>query len=193
MGPWPAGKEIGSVMIERLTAFFNRFSAKAHDVGTLFFLPLMIFLITLNVVLRYGFNAPLIWGDEVNGLILFLVVFLSLTFTWDQKKHIRMEIVYVLLKGRMRSLADLATGITGILFFGLMGIQCLRDIPYMIRTNETGEELRIPLWPFRVVMVLISFVFVLKLIFYVIQGRKKEEKEELRIEREGIVIPREDK
>jgi len=179
-------------MIERLAAFFNRFSAKAHDVGTLFFLPLMIFLITLNVLLRYGFNAPLLWGDEANGLILFLVVFLSLTFTWDQKKHIRMEIFYVLLKGRMRSLADLATGITGILFFGLMGIQCLRDIPYMIRTNETGEELTIPLWPFRVVMVLICFVFVMKLIIYVLYGRKKEEKEEVRIEREGIVIPKED-
>jgi TRAP-type C4-dicarboxylate transport system permease small subunit len=180
-------------MVERLATFFNRFSAKAHDTGTLIFLPVMIFLITLNVVLRYAFNAPLAWGDEVNGLLLFLVLFLSLTFTWDQKKHIRMEIVYALLKGRMRSLADLATGITGILFFGLMGIQCIRDIPYMIRTNETGEELAIPLWPFRVLMALISFVFVFKLVVYVLHGRKKEGKEEVRIEREGIVIPKEEK
>jgi TRAP-type C4-dicarboxylate transport system permease small subunit len=180
-------------MLARLAVFFNRFSAKAHDAGTIVFLPLMIFLITLNVVLRYAFNAPLAWGDEANGLLLFLILFLSLTFTWDQKKHIRMEIVYALLKGRMRSLADLATGITGILFFGLMGIQCLRDIPYMIRTNETGEELAIPLWPFRVIMALISFIFVLKLVYYVVHGRKEDEKEEVRIEREGIVIPKEDK
>ena len=61
----------------------------------------------------------------------------------------------------------------------------------MISTNDTGVELPIPLWPFRVVMALISFVFVLKLIFYVIQGRKKEEKEEVRIEKEGIVITKE--
>jgi TRAP-type C4-dicarboxylate transport system permease small subunit len=180
-------------MLARWAVFFNRFSAKAHDAGTLIFLPLMIFLITLNVVLRYAFNAPLAWGDEVNGLLLFLVLFLSLTFTWDQKKHIRMEIVYALLKGRWRSLADLATGITGILFFGLMGIQCFRDIPYMIRTNETGEELAVPLWPFRVLMALISFIFVFKLVVYVIYGRKQEEKEEVRIEREGIVIPKGDK
>ena len=180
-------------MLDRLTAFLNWFSEKAHDTGTIVFLPLMIFLITLNVVLRYAFNAPLAWGDEINGLLLFLVLFLSLTYTWDQKKHIRMEIVYALLKGRMRSLADLATGFTGILFFGLMGIQCIRDIPYMIRTNETGEELAIPLWPFRVLMALISFVFVLKLVFYVIHGRKKEENEEVRIEREGVIIPKEEK
>ena len=180
-------------MIERWVVFLNRFSAKAHDTGTIVFLPLMIFLITLNVLLRYAFNAPLAWGDEVNGLLLFLILFLSLTFTWDQKKHIRMEIVYTLLKGRMRTVADLATGITGILFFGLMGIQSLRDIPYMIRTNETGEELPIPLWPFRVVMALISFVFVLKLVIYVVHGRKEDEKHEVRIEREGIVIPKGEK
>jgi TRAP-type transport system small permease protein len=180
-------------MIERLVIFLNRFSAKAHAIGTICILPLMIFLITLNVLLRYAFNSPLAWGDELNGILLFLVLFLSLTFTWDQKQHVRMEIVYVLLKGRMRSLADLAAGIIGILFFGLMGIQCLRDIPYMIRTNDTGVELPIPLWPFRVVMALVSFVFVIKLILYVIQGRKKEEKEEVRIEREGIVISKEDK
>ena len=88
--------------------------------------------------------------------------------------------------------SQLRPTLTGILFFGLMGFQCLRDIPYMIRTNETGEELTIPLWPFRVVMVLICFVFVMKLIIYLLYGRKKEEKEEVRIEREGIVIPKED-
>lgn len=180
-------------MLDRLTAFFNRFSEKAHDMGTIVFLPVMIFLITVNVVLRYAFNAPIAWGDEANGLLLFWVLFLSITYSWDQKKHIRMEIVYVHLKGRMRSLADLASGITGIIFFGLMGIQCIRDIPYMIRTNETGAELMIPLWPFRVVMALISFVFVFKLIVYVIRGRKEEEKEEVRIEREGIVIQREER
>jgi TRAP-type C4-dicarboxylate transport system permease small subunit len=155
------------------------------------FLPLMIFLITGNVALRYLFNAPLRWGDEMEGLLLFLVLFLSITYTWDLKKHIRMEIVYVLLKGRMRSFADIVTGITGIVFFGLMGIAAVKDIPYMIRTFETGAELPLPLWPFRVVMALICLVFVLKLVVYTLVGRKEEEKEEVRIEREGVVIQKE--
>jgi len=151
----------------------------------------MIVLITVNVVMRYVFNAPLAWGEEMNGLLLFLVLFFSLTYTWDQKRHIRMEIVYVRLKGGWRSLADLASGITGIIFFGLLGIQCLRDIPYMIKTHETGEELGFPLWPFRVVMAVISFVFVLKLLAYTLYGRKEMEKEKVEVEREGIVIRKE--
>lgn len=164
-------------MLNRFAAFLNRFSEKAHDAGTIIFLPCMIFLITLNVILRYAFNAPLAWGDEASGFILFLVLFLSITFTWDQKKHIRIEIIYDRFKGWKRSLADMTTGIVGIIFFGLLGIQCLRDIFYMIKINETGEELPIPLWPFRVVMGLISFVFVAKLMIYILRAGKEEEKE----------------
>jgi TRAP-type C4-dicarboxylate transport system permease small subunit len=153
----------------------------------------MILIITLNVIMRYVFNAPLSWGEEMDGLLLFLVLFLSMTFTWDQKRHIRMEIVYVKLKGGMRSLADLASGITGIIFFGLLAVQCFRDIPYMVKTHETGEELGFPLWPFRIIMALISLVFVIKLIIYTIYGRKEMEKEKVEIEREGIVIHKEER
>ncbi len=180
-------------MLNRLTGFFNRFSERCHDLGTIVFLPIMILIITLNVIMRYVFNAPLSWGEEMNGLLLFLILFLSMTYTWDQKRHIRMEIVYVLLKGRLRSLADLASGITGIIFFGLLGIQCIRDIPYMIKTHETGEELGIPLWPFRVVMGLIALVFVIKLVIYTFYGRKEMEKEGVEIEREGIIIQKGEK
>ncbi len=178
-------------MLNRLTAFFNRFSEWCHDTGTIGLLPLMTFLITLNVIMRYVFNAPISWGEDMEGLLLFLVLFFSMTYTWDQKRHIRMEIVYVKLKGVWRSIADLASGITGIIFFGLLGIQCIRDIPYMIRTHETGQELGIPLWPFRAVMAVISFIFVFKLFVYILHGRKETEQEKVEIEREGIVIQKE--
>lgn len=175
-------------MLQRLAVFFNRFSKWCHDLGTIIILPLMALIITVNVAMRYIFNAPLAWGEELNGLLLFLVLFLSMTYTWDQKRHIRMEIVYVQLKGRWRAVADWVTGITGIIFFGLLGTQCLFDISYMIKTNEAGEELAIPLWIFRALAALISFVFVFKLVYYMVHGRKEQEVE---IEREGIVIQRE--
>jgi TRAP-type C4-dicarboxylate transport system permease small subunit len=176
-------------MLHRLAVFFNRFSKWCHDLGTIIILPLMVVIITANVAMRYIFNAPLAWGEELNGLLLFLVLFLSMTYTWDQKKHIRMEIVYVLLKGRWRRFADWTTGITGIIFFGLLGTQCLFDIVYMIKTNERGEDLAIPLWIFRALAALISFVFVFKLVLYMILSSNDEE--EVEIEREGIVIERE--
>jgi hypothetical protein len=63
----------------------------------------------------------------------------------------------------------------------------------MIKTHETGAEVGIPLWPFRVVMALISLIFVIKLVIYLFRGRKEIEKEEVVTEREGIIILKGDK
>lgn len=176
-------------MLNRLKTVFMGFSRWCHEFGILVVLPLMVLIITCNVAMRYFFNAPLPWGEEINGLLLFLALFLSMTYTWDQKKHIRMELVYVHLKGPWRALSDVLTALAGIVFFGLLGMQSIFDIGYMIKTNETGEELHIPLWPFRALAALISFVFVFKLIFYIVRGRHEEG--EVVTEVEGVVIQRE--
>jgi TRAP-type C4-dicarboxylate transport system permease small subunit len=178
-------------MLQRLHAVLKDFSTWCHNVGTLVVLPIMALIITFNVVMRYFFNAPLSWGEEANGLLLFLVLFLSMTYTWDQKKHIRMELVYVHLKGNWRTISDWATAIAGIIFFGLLGLQCFSDIGYMIKTNETGEELHMPLWPLRALATLISLVFVIKLVYYLVQGRHEEG--EIVTEVEGVVIQKEKK
>jgi TRAP-type C4-dicarboxylate transport system permease small subunit len=174
-------------MLRQVTHFLNLLSRAGHDAGTQILLPIMIIIITLNVILRYIFNSPLSWGEEANGLLLFMVLFLSLTYTWDRNRHIRMEIVYARMKGGMRRVADIVSGLTGITFFGLMGIQSIRDIPYMIKTHETGEELIfIPLWPFRIVMAAISFIFIVKLIIYTFRSRAEIEEEIKKEELEKI-------
>jgi hypothetical protein len=38
--------------------------------------------------------------------------------------------------------------VAGIVFFGLMAVQGVRYVPFMIRTGETGEDLLLPIWPF---------------------------------------------
>lgn len=177
--------------LSRVDRLLNRFSKACHDFGTLVALPAMGLIITINVVMRYFFNAPLAWGEEINGLLLFLVLFLSITYTWDQKRHIRMELVYVHLRGRWRALSDWVTGLAGIVFFGLLGVQAVMDSKYMIKTFETGEELPIPLWWFRALAALISLVFVIKLAHYLVRGRHGEEG--AKIEVEGVVIQKETK
>jgi TRAP-type C4-dicarboxylate transport system permease small subunit len=163
-------------MLTSLIALLNSFSKWTHDIGTIVFLPLMILLVAINVIFRYFFNYPLSWGEEMDGLLLFLVLFCSMTYTWDQKRHIRIELVYEHLKGRFRTIADIASGLTGIIFFGLIGYQSFKEIPYMIKTHETGEALEIPFWPFWIVMGFIGFVFALKLAIYILYQRKELER-----------------
>lgn len=177
--------------MSRLVSFFLAFARWCHEFGTLLVLPSMALIITVDVVARYFFNSPLQWGEEINGLLLFLVLMLSMTFTWDKGRHIRMELLYVQLQGRARALADVATGVTGIVFFGFLGVQSIRDIDYMRRTNEASEVLHVPLWPFRALMALICAVFVFKLLHFLFVGRKQAAAQAMQIERDGVVIHRE--
>lgn len=177
-------------MATTFISLLKKFSEWCNDLGTLVVLPLMAVVITANVVLRYFFNSPLEWGEEFNGLLLFLLLMLSLTYAWDMNKHIRMELIYLRLTGWRRAAADIVTGICGVIFFGALGWQCWRDIDYMRATNESSETLHVPLWPFRALLVLISLVFVMKLVHYIFVGRREAVHERAGLERDGVAIPR---
>ncbi len=151
--------------MERLVSVVESISLTLHRTVIVIFLPAMGVLITTDVILRYVFDSPFIWGTEANGLLLLIVFFGSLTYCWVAKRHIRMELIYGRFKGKLKVWADIFAGLTAMLFFGMLGIQALREVPHMIEINETGEMFLIPLWPFKVYMGLCSILFFLLLLF----------------------------
>ncbi len=150
--------------LEGMDVWSNRISTALFRVAVDAALPALMALVTLDVVLRYVFNAPLAWGRDVNGLLLLITVFSALPHGWDRGYHIRMEVFYNRLQGRARNLADVSTGVFGILFFAFMGIQALRFTPYMAATTETAEDLLVPVWPFMAYMGVCSLVLAARLI-----------------------------
>ncbi len=159
--------------MDKIVKLLDSISLGLHRIGTLFLIPLMACIITLDVVLRYLFNSPLLWSHETNGLLLITVLFMSVIYCWDRKRHVRMEIFYNRFGKKMKTVSDITTGFVGIAFFGALGIQCLLDIPYMIRTNESGEQLGIQLWPFKGIIAVISFIFLLKLVVFILSVNKR--------------------
>jgi TRAP-type C4-dicarboxylate transport system permease small subunit len=151
-------------MVGRIVSFFESLSLSLHKLGTIVFVSAMIFVITIDVILRYIFKTPLLWGKDADGLLLLIVFFASLSRCWDEKRHVHMEILYNRFKGRLKAFADMIAALTGLLFFGMLGFKSLEDIPYMIATNETKEFLPIPLWPFSAFMALCSFVLFFQLV-----------------------------
>ena len=127
-------------------------------------LPALVGLVTLDVILRYFFDAPLRWGRNANGLLLLISMFSALPHAWDRGSHIRMELFYNRTRGAARGVADIASALSGIAVFGLLAAQAFAFVPYMARTGETGEELLIPVWPFMGFMGVCALVFVARLI-----------------------------
>ena len=127
-------------------------------------LPALFTLVTLEVVLRYIFNAPLQWSRDANGLLLLITLFSALPYAWDCSYHIRMEMIYDRLSPGWRSFADVLSALAGFVFFFLLTIQAFLFSHYMILTSETGEDLDAPLWPFMVFVGLCGIVFSARLL-----------------------------
>lgn len=153
--------------MDRINTVLSALSQGMHQIGTLIFIPLMAGIITLDVILRYLFKSPLLWSHEANGLLLVTFFFLSIVYCWDKDRHVRMEIFYNRFGARMKRVSDIVAGIIGVAFFGALAAQCMLDIPYMIRTNESGDQLGIRLWPFKAIIAAISLIFLLKLLVFI--------------------------
>ena len=123
-------------------------------------MPALVVLVTLDVALRYLFNAPLQWGRDVNGLFLLMTIFCALPHAWDRAYHIRMEVFYLRLSDTRRRTVDVLASVAGIIVFGLMAVQGARFVPFMIATGETGEDLDAPLWPFMGILSACAVVMV---------------------------------
>ncbi len=125
-------------------------------------MQMLVVLVTLDVALRYVFNAPLQWGRDANGLLLLITLFCALPHAWDRAYHIRMEVFYVRLSATRRRGIDVLASVTGVVVFGLMAVQAARFVPFMMGTGETGEDLDLPLWPFMGILSFCAFVMTLR-------------------------------
>lgn len=148
-------------MLDRGSA---RAAATLYAIGVRAALPALLAFVTLEVVLRYGFNSPLHWSRDVNGLLLLITLFSTLPHAWDRGFHIRMEIVHRRLRGCWRSVADALSALAGLVFFGLMSVQAVSFARYMFVTGETGEDLSVALWPFMVYVAVCGLVLCARLV-----------------------------
>lgn len=64
------------------------------------FLLAMTILLILQVVLRYVFNAPLFWIEEVCTYVLVSLTFLGAAFAWGRREHITVDFAFEMLPAR---------------------------------------------------------------------------------------------
>ena len=122
-----------------------------YNFGVYGSLPALFLLVTLEVILRYVFNAPLQWSRDANGLLLLTTLFSALPHAWDRGFHIRMEVIYTRLSPEWQSLANVLSALASLVFFFLL-------------TIETGEDLNVQLWPFMVFIGLCGIVFSMRIL-----------------------------
>lgn len=147
--------------IERLSGWF-------HRVGVYAVLPLLILLVTADVLMRYLGGGSIRGATEVAQLLLLVVFFASLPWCTTAHGHVYMEFVHERLGGTARRAADGLAAIAGLAFAAALAWQTARKTVEMFRLGEGAEMVDLPYWPFAAVVtasgVLMALAFGLQLL-----------------------------
>ena len=156
-------------MVQIIDKFFNGVDKTVEKSGRIVsYLICVIMVITVtDVTARYVFNRPLVWGWMMNRILFGVFILFAGVYAMYKGEHIRIEIVYDYfppwLKIFARWLALTATvSFLSVLVWqsGWMGWYSL-----MMQEKATGA-FRIPLYPFKLLIPVVAFLFLLESISY---------------------------
>ena len=132
------------------------------------YLVFVIMVITaVDVTARYVFNQPLLWGWLLNRLLFGVFILFAGVYTLYKGQHIRIEIFYDHFPPVIKTISRWI-GLTAFVAFmgvlvwqaGWMGWNSL-----MMKEKAAGA-FRIPLYPFKLLIPIVAFLFLLEGISY---------------------------
>jgi TRAP-type mannitol/chloroaromatic compound transport system permease small subunit len=152
-----------------MSRFIDRFikavNSVNHWVGTVtgFLLPVIILIVSFEVVMRYFFNSPTIWAWDVNIQLFAVMVFLGGGYTLMQNGHVRVDLWYGQLPARTKAKTDVITSPLFFLFFIILlwkgGEMTLESIA---EREVMSTIFAPPLYPLKIVFTAGVFLFFLQ-------------------------------
>lgn len=131
----------------------------------------MIFPTTVDVVLRYVFNAPLPEMFQLTEFMMVGVVYLGIAYVQQLKDHIKIEIATEWMPRKGQDILDLFGYLTGLFIFGLITWQTGRQAWEAWDTQDyTMGIVQFPLWPAKSLLPLGIGLFCLRLFLDLLMG-----------------------
>ena len=114
-----------------------------------------MFLGTGDVVGTQFFGWPVPGAKEITESTMVLIVFGALAYAQIRRAHIRVELVYTHMSGRVQAAMDVVADLAGIVFFAILTWQCTEGAMLSWRIGEAADGLlRFPLYPARWILVI---------------------------------------
>jgi len=105
-------------------------------------------LILLEVISRYGFSAPTVWGTELTTLVFATYVLLGGGYALLTGDHVRMDVLYSRFSERGRAILDLITMPFALLYVGVLFVESNSMLFEAIESQRTLSSDWGPLlWP----------------------------------------------
>ena len=125
----------------------------------------MVLIVFLSVFQRYVLKSPLSFSEELVGLLLCSMLFLSLPYISNSEKHVKINLVVNLLSDKAKLFASILSSLVMITFCFWMLVETIPWMDFAIRLNLKTENSRLILYPWMAVIplsLLINIIISLK-------------------------------
>ena len=146
-------------------AFCHRVDSINEWVGryTSFLLAPLVFIVLVDVFMRYIFARPIMWAWDINIQLLGALSILGAGYAHISNGHVNVDVITSMLSARARAIIDL---ITSVFFFGGIGVMLWQTVvaawtSVLSREAYTSISLT-PIYPFKVLMIVGVFLLLLQ-------------------------------
>lgn len=116
-----------------LLVFLN----KMDDYFLNFSVALMGLVLFLQIVMRYVFNHPLIWSEEMARYLFIWMAFIGVGYGVKYDLHIKMEAFLALFSKKVQQVVIILTEVVAIIFMGLV---LFPSIQFAIHTGHVPSS-----------------------------------------------------
>ncbi|MBM3559231.1 MAG: TRAP transporter small permease [Alphaproteobacteria bacterium] len=160
----------------KLEGSFHRATGSLFFWGGVVLLMLMTVVISIDAIGRYVFNSPLEGAQDIVGVSLFTLFLIILPHSFFGDYQIRMDLFYARMPGWVRTVADLVGAAGALVLATVLAWQAWENIP-MFYVNHAGTlNVKIPYWPFNVVMLGTGVLLLVSVLLCVATGARAGDK-----------------
>lgn len=106
----------------------------------------MVVILFVQVILRFVFNNPLTWIEELARVIFIWSSWLGISLGQRHGEHIKVSMITDRLKGKTQSTALLVADVVSLVILGLFAYQGILLVEQIFAMNTVTPALAIPRW-----------------------------------------------
>jgi TRAP-type mannitol/chloroaromatic compound transport system permease small subunit len=150
-------------MLAKISKAIDTINTKQGDLTSLLILPLAI-VVFYEVIMRYVFNAPTIWGFEATIFLYGLHFMFGYSYTEVLEGNVKVDIFTSRMSEKTRAILNI---ITHCVFF-LPVFSCLTYYVFQYALTSTMQHevnstsWAPPIWPFKLIMAFCFFLLLMQ-------------------------------
>jgi len=134
----------------------------------------IMFFTVLNVVLRYGFNAPIFGAKEAVQMMLVPATMLGLAHCAVTGGHIAVDLFERRLGTIGRLIGDIVARVLGVTLMALLAWGAAHGLQDALEWEEATNLLKIKIWPFYGVVIFSAALYTIVLFTQLLRVPKRQ-------------------